>query len=769
MKNSIRISILMVIAIISNSNLFAATITWSGASSTVFATGANWVGGNAPAAGDDVIIPASVTSNRWPVVGSNTVSLLSITLNGGTLSSSGNSNISATTITINGGTFTRGSGNLTATTINLSGGTINLSNRSLPTLTYNSGTLTFTSGATVTTFNMAAGSFTNSSTNMTITTLNVNGGTFTRGTGTLTLANLTLNGGSYVNGSSNLSLSGTFTQETGTFTQGSYNITAGIFILNGGTFNGSSGTITVNNGAMDINNGTFVAGSGNIELNDNNNADFTVANGATFTGGTGTLSNTSGGDLLIDGTATFAYNKFSTTSGGSFTVDGGAVTITGTGDIVFPGDFGLISGSFNFNNNDISVADRYTFGNITLTNEGDSFKVGRFRLNFTGVKTLTNVINVVGEVEFLSGELITSLSDIVIFQYNSFISAQTGEFPTDAKHIVGPAIKLISSTNTTPDFTFPIGNGNVYAPIQISSYGSRRNGDFFIAQYFSSRHPNAGGSKANTLNLVSQAEYWILDRGALSGTATTTATVTMSYNTGRSGSITNASLLRVARWNGSQWADEGRASTSSTTAASGSLVSLANVTSFSPFTFGSTTNVNPLPVKLLDFSASAVAANINVKWTTTSEINNDYFNVEKSLDGKNWSVIGTVKGAGNTEALTNYNFVDANPVLGMQYYRLQQNDINGDFTYSAIAPVNFTNAVTSQISIFPMPANNFINVELPGVSEMSVTIYNANGQKVFEATSGNLQTIDIQDFNAGLYIIEVKADNNVISSKFLKN
>ena len=68
-----------------------------------------------------------------------------------------------------------------------------------------------------------------------------------------------------------------------------------------------------------------------------------------------------------------------------------------------------------------------------------------------------------------------------------------------------------------------------------------------------------------------------------------------------------------------------------------------------------------------------------------------------------------------------------------------------------------------------MPANKFINVELPGATEMMVTIYNANGQKVFESTSGNLLNIDIQDLNAGLYIVEVKADNNVINSKFLKN
>ncbi|MFM6983554.1 MAG: T9SS type A sorting domain-containing protein, partial [Chitinophagaceae bacterium] len=114
-------------------------------------------------------------------------------------------------------------------------------------------------------------------------------------------------------------------------------------------------------------------------------------------------------------------------------------------------------------------------------------------------------------------------------------------------------------------------------------------------------------------------------------------------------------------------------------------------------------------------------------------------------------------------------FVDANPVAGIQYYRLKQTDINGEFTYSSISPVNFSTAISSQLNIFPIPANNFINVELSGASEMTVTIYNSNCQKVFESTSGSLLNIDIQEFNAGLYIVEVKADNNVVNSKFLKN
>ncbi len=504
-----------------------------------------------------------------------------------------------------------------------------------------------------------------------------------------------------------------FTQEGGTFSTSNFTLTVDVnLILNNGTFNAGTGDILADN--IDINNGTF----------------------------------TIQGDKL--------------TLGNDFTLDGGTVIITGA-DFTIDDDFFFISGTLDLNGFDFNIIDNYTYQGGSLTDPGDLITANDVFVNFTGTHLMGINLKVLSTMTFTNGIILTTPSNYIIFDNDAVVSSASS-----SSHVNGPVRKEIS-TSTTPSFTFPSGDGVIYAPISISSISNRRNEDYFTAYYVNERNPNAGGTKGSGLNLVSQAEYWILDRAASSGTATTSAVVTLSYNTSRSGAITNASLLRVARWNGSQWTDHGRASGSSSSSSSGNVISSAAVSSFSPFTLGSSTNVNPLPVKLLDFSASIVSSNVNVKWTTTSEINNDYFNVEKSLDGKNWSVIGTVKGAGNTEALTNYNFVDANPIMGMQYYRLQQNDINGDFTYSAIAPVNFTNTVTSQISIFPMPASNFINVELTGVSEMSVTIYNTNGQKVFEATSGNLQTIDIQDFNAGLYIIEVKADNNVISSKFLKN
>lgn len=774
MKNSIKISILMVIAIISTSNLFAATKTWNGSSSTAWNTGANWSGNSVPASGDDVIIPSGLSN--YPTLDVNTPSLRSITINGGTLTqpASGTArNIAATTITVNsGGTLVRGIGSITSTTIILNGGTINISlgNKSLPNLTYYSGTLTLaTTGCSVNTFNMTTGTFTHGSNAFTVTTLNANGGTFTRGSGTFTISNLTINGGKYVNGNSNLSITNAFTLQQDSFTNDAWNLTASAFVLNSGVFTAGSGSITITNNDLDINSGAkMIATTGNITLN---NGNMVIASAGEFVGGTGVVY-ANGGDFQVDanGTATIAYNKLVVASGNDLRANGN-VNFTGTGNINIAGGVRVgATGNLDLNNNILVVGQTFEHRGGNVTNPGDTVRTANFTIRYNKNITLDYVIRLSGTMEFRdSAKLTTSATYPLIFTYNATISTTTGRTPSNISHINGPVVKLISSTNTTPTFNFPIGDGTFYAPLEISNYGNRRNEDYFVATYFNSRNSNAGKTKGTGLNLVSQAEYWILDRGASSGTATTDAAVKLSYNSSRSGAITDAALLRVARWNGSQWVDHGRTSGSSTSTTNGTITSSANVTSFSPFTLGSSTSVNPLPVHLLNFSAVAQSSNIMVKWSTTSEINNDYFSVEKSLDGKNWMAIGDVNGAGNSEALSNYNFVDANPVNGVQYYRLKQVDVNGDFTYSSIAPVNFSNNSISQLNIFPMPASTSLNIELPGVSEMSVSIYNANGQKVYDNNSGNVLSIDIQNFAAGLYMVEVKADNQIFSSKFLKN
>ena len=86
-----------------------------------------------------------------------------------------------------------------------------------------------------------------------------------------------------------------------------------------------------------------------------------------------------------------------------------------------------------------------------------------------------------------------------------------------------------------------------------------------------------------------------------------------------------------------------------------------------------------LPITLLSFNAAAIKDGVHVEWSTASQINNDYFNVEKSLDGYEWENKVTVAGAGNSNTQMDYSWVDLNPSMGVSYYRLKQTDYDGEF------------------------------------------------------------------------------------------
>ena len=117
---------------------------------------------------------------------------------------------------------------------------------------------------------------------------------------------------------------------------------------------------------------------------------------------------------------------------------------------------------------------------------------------------------------------------------------------------------------------------------------------------------------------------------------------------------------------------------------SGSLVS-----SFGAFTFSSTNASVSLPVELTNFTAEIVNDRTLVSWQTASEINNDYFTVERSADGQYFEGLGTVGGSGNTTNANSYNYTDEYPLSGTSFYRLRQTDYDGKFEIFEPVSLNF--------------------------------------------------------------------------------
>ncbi len=170
----------------------------------------------------------------------------------------------------------------------------------------------------------------------------------------------------------------------------------------------------------------------------------------------------------------------------------------------------------------------------------------------------------------------------------------------------------------------------------------------------------------------------------------------------------------------------------------------------------------PLPVELSRFEVTANfdTKEVNLYWTTTQEVNNDYFLIEHSIDGKYWETIEEVQGAGTTIEITNYEAVDKRPILGMNYYRLKQIDFDGQFEYSSIKMVALKAVLsTDGVAVFPNPATEQVVIKVDELSLDNFGIFNLQGQNVInkviiinrEKTS---VTVDIRALPVGLYLIK---------------
>jgi len=175
----------------------------------------------------------------------------------------------------------------------------------------------------------------------------------------------------------------------------------------------------------------------------------------------------------------------------------------------------------------------------------------------------------------------------------------------------------------------------------------------------------------------------------------------------------------------------------------------------------------PLPVNTLSFIAKPLENQyISLEWITASEINNDYFTIERSLNGYDWEEVNKIDGAGNSMNYLNYNSRDNHPYIGTSYYRLKQTDFDGQYEYSQIQKVKLLKTKHIDIKIHPNPTNNSITI-IGDFSELSIIhIFNALGQDVTNYTSKEHSNekiiIDLSNLSNGIYYIMTKNSSNKV-------
>lgn len=177
---------------------------------------------------------------------------------------------------------------------------------------------------------------------------------------------------------------------------------------------------------------------------------------------------------------------------------------------------------------------------------------------------------------------------------------------------------------------------------------------------------------------------------------------------------------------------------------------------------------DPLPVELAFFNATLKDKNVILSWMTASESNNDGFEIQHSVDGQNWDAIDFMNGAGDSNDAITYDALHEEPRIGTNYYRLKQMDFDGAFEYSSVRVVELEGK--NNFNAYPNPVKDVLNVELPYSEEVTISIYNLNGQLVKqEITTSNRLALNFNDLQSGIYIMKLTGTNTQIVQKVIKD
>ena len=804
------------------SKTFAIARTWTGAGAggagTDFNNVANWSGGGALATGDDFTMTFTTNTSQTISLSANiTVNNLTVTENSGSGLRTTTLNVGAFTLTVNGtGTF-----NAVRYSNGVSYDVLRLNINNSGNIIFNGVTRIHTTGngdTYVITENLAGGGATPG-------TLTFNNNVYIgvwgrtvgayephivfNGTGaqTMVLANA---GGGYLFKAQNLTF-GTTNTPTVTIRGPS---AANFDTYDGNMIVAANTTViipdTTVTGRMTVL-GRYNTGAGSLTMGAGSTVRTGCPNRAPLNGfATYTMDATSTvwynstgwqdmlpityGHVIADGVSAISwkYSNGAQTMQGNFTVQNSAIYGPwSAGGIVVQGNTLLqSSGVFNAtrDNNVASITHtiRGNFTNNSTFTSGTPVGINTMQFTGTAAQTIAGTTLTTAFYNFVVNN--TSATGVTLttpLSVNSALTLTDGNVYTDATNLLTLIDNATSTAGSSASFVdgpmrkigndafvFPVGDNVIWARTAITAPSVATDAD--TAQYFDAAYSTLTPVAA-TIAYVSSVEHWIVNRTA----GTSNVFVTLYWENGtRSGINTFTTDLHVARYDGATWQDHG-SGTMTGSAALGTIQTSAAVTAFSPFTFSSVSVsilINPLPIELLSFEAQTNNNHVDLKWSTASETNNDFFTIEKSKDGQNFVVVGKEDGAGNSTTIINYSGVDYSPYTGISYYRLKQTDFNGQFTYSNIIPVEFNRVDEANISIFPNPlsAGNASQVRLSMFTgEVLVVVRDAMGKEVFSkmvnvSSDSQLVTIDSDVLLAkGIYLVTASNTNAYHSQKLV--
>jgi len=694
--------------------------------------------------------------------------------------------------------------NITINNLN-AGGTMNFGiNGGTSTLT-NGGLLTsdYSVGSTLTVNNFSQVSSVPNG-NFSMNTFSASGSTLRGNIGITTLSGaITLQNSSTFAGNDTFNSAGLISILNNNSFPGNDTFTAAtsIGISNTNTFSGNNsfvaGTTLLVAGNNNIGgNNTFTTGTGGITIDTNNtfpeNNTFTAATGIQLNNGGNTFSTNAGtkttmiknGSTINDWQGGNTFGDFDLINNGTGRIRTASLAV-GVGDN-FIGDVNFIKNSTGaiepaFNNVSTFAGDISTVGSNTVL----TFGIGtgtveingntaqnlltngtliplfrRVRMNGTGTFELANPVTILISLDLQNG-IINNNENLLTLPSGSFVTGGS-----NASHVNGRIRKIGLLT----PFSFPFGNDGFYAPLTLIGSGTAI--DQFRGRYFHN-DPDPlydRDSKEATIGLVNECEYWELERL----TGSTVPTLELSWSSDRTCPIDDFNEFMVTKWDGSQWTDLGQSNLSGN-ATSGTVRNQTATPNFSPGIFTLSQSFRILPIELLSFTAIITEEDkIKVSWSTAMEKNNSFFTLEKSFDGINWSPIGLIPGAGDSDIILFYDFIDESPVFGRQFYRLTQTDFDGTSeTFKVVGVTMQTTNEKIEYKVYPNPSSGIVKIlsQNTNMEEAEIIVLNSQGQivRTVKGISGRLVEMDLSSLPKGLYILRIKNNYHYETKKVVIN
>ncbi|RYD81544.1 MAG: T9SS type A sorting domain-containing protein [Sphingobacteriales bacterium] len=487
--------------------------------------------------------------------------------------------------------------------------------------------------------------------------------------------------------------------------------------------NGSSGSVTILAGGSLIENGSrtisFVAG-GSSTLTNNGTLEINKVN---------MWSGTNAGKLINNGTATiktsFLLQSYTQITNNKTLNLLGNVELQGAGLINNLGATINLSSTIYLKGSPTSKLENYGTINSTSTDEKALYVENGELYNYS-----TGIINATNGGFFNNGDNKSVNNNL--FKVKNFFSYNNGSFTnSDTLLISGNVTTELRLTNLTGGYVKINGNYR-----QNTTNYTDNSGFVDIAGNFDNYGVIKGSAGGFSIAGIS-TNWW---NGTISGTV---------------------DICDKSKTIPTNYVDVNN-NTSPTSIAS----------SATKCSYGKTT---PLPVSLISWEATPKTDYVKLYWATATEINNDYFTIERSSDGKNFEKLTTIKGAGNANTQLKYGYDDRDPLPGTSYYRLKQTDFNGQFEIFAVKPVQIAYAQIDNVGPNPFTNNITMNYNMLKEAPVTIQLVNASGMVVYEtnerASRGpNTFTINNQqNLTKGMYILRLNCEGLPVNYKLIKS